>query len=258
MSLHIGGVSMSLLQTIEYDKFKFYNENRKPKEANIVRVQNSILEKNLLEHRPVIVDAEFYIIDGQHRVEACKRLGLPVPYIIHTEGSSDDVILYQNQTAWRLDDYLHYHAARGIPEYIKLREFIKKNNETLRFQLRTFLTIINGRGHPKFNELFKKGLFVFPTGEDFKVLADRIEEVKLIIDTINDCNSEKPKYLDRYNFQTSLFELVSTKNFKLELFVDRLQKKCHLIKNFSATQEYVNCYKIIYDFRNKSKLITES
>jgi len=69
--------------TNEYSLFKKVKGNRKITERKVTSIIKSY-EKgiNLFPYCPVLVNKEMYIIDGQHRFEACKRLKLLIYYVI--------------------------------------------------------------------------------------------------------------------------------------------------------------------------------
>ena len=67
-------------ETKNYAIFKFRPENRPITEAHVRYMFNSLKVKNLLDRFPVLVNTEIEVIDGQHRIKACERFGIPVKY----------------------------------------------------------------------------------------------------------------------------------------------------------------------------------
>ena len=67
--------------TKEYDKFSLINYNREVNRKHLNRLKISIKHKDLTKFKPVIVDKEFCVVDGQHTFVACKELGLPIHYM---------------------------------------------------------------------------------------------------------------------------------------------------------------------------------
>ena len=67
-----------IYSTMEYDKFKYQIGNREIMENNVKDIIKKI-EKNEYDTAfPIVVNKNMEIIDGQHRFEALKRLGLPI------------------------------------------------------------------------------------------------------------------------------------------------------------------------------------
>ena len=116
-----------ILETSDYSIFQKHSSNRNIDKSNLNKIINSIKARNLLYLRPIIVNKNFEIIDGQHRLEAAKYLELPVFYQIQPEAVDEDIILLNdNMKRWTIDDYLNYYLSKGNIEYTKLNEFIKK------------------------------------------------------------------------------------------------------------------------------------
>ena len=74
-----------ITSTNNYDQFVLLGNNRDVREGHVKAIMRS-LEKNgnWTLRRPIDVNESFHVIDGQHRLEACTRLGIPVGYIPYT------------------------------------------------------------------------------------------------------------------------------------------------------------------------------
>lgn len=71
-------------------------------------------------------DGVYYITDGQHRFEACKRLGIPVPVITRkNEPSADEYVASNGKSRSIRDDALVYCKA-GVPSYVKLWKLVEQ------------------------------------------------------------------------------------------------------------------------------------
>lgn len=105
--------------TSDYKKFKFLEGNRQVNQAHLKKLARSIaLYPDLLPSRPILVNENFEIIDGQHRFTACEQLGLPIYYEVE-QGlkASDAVALNRNQRNWGVMDYAHSFALAGNKDY---------------------------------------------------------------------------------------------------------------------------------------------
>ena len=67
-------------ETNDYSQFKFLNNNRDISTKHVNKLIKSMKEKRLIS--PILINESGQIIDGQHRFEAQKNLGFPVPYIV--------------------------------------------------------------------------------------------------------------------------------------------------------------------------------
>ena len=112
--------------TTDYNLFKFYEQNR-PVGSNKTIVK-SIKEINLTPYNPIIVNSDFYIIDGQNRFEACRKLDLPIYFVILPKQYDTDlamITLNKHQDMWRQEDFLHFHATEQGGCWKDLEEFDK-------------------------------------------------------------------------------------------------------------------------------------
>lgn len=116
------------MKTTNYEMFKFHMKNREINIGLVKRLMDSIKKIGFVESRPVIIDKNNYIIDGQHRLEACKRLNVPVYYVVDKTLDFEDAVIYLNksQEVWRLNEYLHFYTEKGLLPYIQISELYKK------------------------------------------------------------------------------------------------------------------------------------
>lgn len=107
--------------TKNYGLFKILNSNRSIKKRNVEKLMKSFkITKGMMISKPIIVDKELNVIDGQHRLAACKELGIPVHYVI-TNDSIENIPLYNTyQEKWGMEDYVNYYATKNNENYIRL------------------------------------------------------------------------------------------------------------------------------------------
>lgn len=70
-----------ILKTSSYTRFNSMRGNRKVSERHVRSLVNSISNRNLLAANPILVDEAMNVIDGQHRLEAARKLNTPIYYI---------------------------------------------------------------------------------------------------------------------------------------------------------------------------------
>jgi hypothetical protein len=117
----------TIYQTMDYDMFKRPNENRVIKRANVHKLVREISKNNMLAIRPIDVNADMQIIDGQHRREAARELGVPLFYRISSNLSAASMrSLNAASTNWTGLDYLHHWAVLGKPDYQALEAFMER------------------------------------------------------------------------------------------------------------------------------------
>jgi hypothetical protein len=137
------------MKTSEYNIFTNYESNRNLSVRNLKGLTESISELGYLESKPISVTEDLKIIDGHHRFEVCKRLGLPIVYQIDKIWDIDNAVvkLNSNQKKWGGEDYIKVWADKGIECY---QEVLKFAGET-GFSISTsFYICFQSSGKPEF------------------------------------------------------------------------------------------------------------
>ena len=94
-----------ILTTNNYELFKSIDGNRNVNELHLSRLKKSIQKKYLFTF--ILVNEKHHIIDGQHRFEVIKELGLPLNYVVCKGYGINEVHqLNENSKNWNADDYL--------------------------------------------------------------------------------------------------------------------------------------------------------
>jgi len=118
--------SLGIYETENYNKFNFINVNRKISREHVNHLKKSILTNNMLHAKPIVVDQQLNIIDGQHRFIAAKELGVKIYYAIVNGYEEDIISLNANQRSWQTIDYVQYYAKKGINSYINALDLINR------------------------------------------------------------------------------------------------------------------------------------
>lgn len=113
--------------TEDYDLFIVLTGNRNVKETHVRHLIKQLTEQgNLIDKFPIVVNEKMEVIDGQHRLEALKRLGWPVVYEIR-EGLNIDQVRTINTTHqnWTWHDYATSFAELGNENYVRFLNLYK-------------------------------------------------------------------------------------------------------------------------------------
>ena len=103
-------------KTANYALFKSLPGNRLDYALRGERLTPSLKLFGQLE--PIMVNEKYEVIDGQARLYALKKMGMPVEYIIKANVGHDACIgVNTSQQSWRLEDYVQSYASLGYVPY---------------------------------------------------------------------------------------------------------------------------------------------
>lgn len=243
---------MLVQETSDYDVFQILNCNRKLHKSNLKKLNISIQQANLLKSRPILIDKEFNVIDGQHRLEVAKQLGIPISYQVHESSDLKDIILLNNNVkSWCISDYLNYYCkVPGYPDYQFLNNFVEEN----KLDVNIALKILNVSRNTGFYKDFKEGLYTFPNNVEYNNAILKKLMLDETVDFIKKKTSGNKIYLSRVTFYGALVEFFSNKSFSYEVFMKKLQYKIDFMHPCSKKEEYLKVLKDIYNWKNHSPL----
>lgn len=123
---------VQIYKTKNYDMFKDVEGNRVLDGTHLSNLEGSIRERNWLANEPGIVNENFELIDGQHRLAVAEKLDEWFYFTIAGGANDQDVILLNTSSqTWKVENYLDYYVAKGKKDYIELKKFMEKHNITL-------------------------------------------------------------------------------------------------------------------------------
>lgn len=237
--------------TLNYDMFKKQEMNRNIVESNVIRIMDSIKARNLLEYRPIEVNESLEVIDGQHRLEACKRLKIAVFYIIKESMSMEDNVRLQTQQLnWKKEDYLDYFCKLGNDNYIKLKEFARKNNISVTAACNLFS---KGAGGGGLIRQFKEGRFVFFSEKEFEtsLVLERLHEFIAYVKTKT---GQDVRYLSSIAFMRAFVYFQNTKTVDIDIFFKKLPYKLDCVRPCARIVDYMNMLRSIYNWKNPNPI----
>ncbi len=149
--------------TTDYKQFQNLFANRNVNKRHVQRLIKSFSDNpNLVPTRPILVNEKMEVIDGQHRLEACRALGLPVYYTVGKGLGVDSAQLMNAlQKGWSLLDYARSYAAAGNLQY---QTFLDLHDE-YPISLTTLLAYCVGREQSNIGNIFRRG--------DFRIMKDK-------------------------------------------------------------------------------------
>lgn len=233
-------------KTLDYDKFKTHPSNRPIDAFNLRKLINSIRMKNMLDIRPILVNSKMQVIDGQHRLEAAKQLGVEIFFIKQEEDKdSDMVILNNNQRQWKDVDYVNYYSSQGSIGHIKFKRFVEKNS------INTSLAAsILFRSHSsKKGSILKKEILEI-RDEHLSEIQEELDKINAIIEFLSQKLVGKRTFFRRKAFFVGCSMLLRSEGIILDTFFKKLDSQLSRVHNCPSATEYFEMFKSIYNYRN--------
>ncbi len=229
-----------VLKTIDYSIFVKIDGNRRMNKINFKRLRRSMGEEYL--QVPIIINEKYEVIDGQHRLEVCKELSLPV-YFIKVKGYGLSQVHRLNAVSkkWGFDEYLQGYADLGIKDYQRCEKFIEKykfgSNETL-----SLLTGLNSLAGGDARNSFNEGRFKIT---DYNGAVRKAEMIYML----------KPYYdgFKRRSFVTALLVAFNNKNFVFDEFLKKLKFQIPKLIDCTTTKQYMTVVENIYNYKRKQE-----
>ena len=199
------------IRTLDYDRFRFFNTNRNIVESHVRKLMASISEIGLLEE--ITVNEDYYIIDGQHRFEALKRMSEHIVAKIKIGASSDSIIPVNIvRRGWSIMDYITHYSEAGNRDYKHIREVIQNNDSKL--STGTLLDLYSDSTFTSSAKGIREGVFKINIDKGI-ILTEMIVGLEPFI----------PMYSQTTKFARAFSKVVKgNENFDIKRFKSQLQK----------------------------------
>ena len=165
-----------IYETLDYRMFRGIIGNRPINKSHLKRLQASILQRNMLAQKPILVNERMEVVDGQHRLKAAQELGVAIYYRIIEDAQLQEIqLLNAYARPWQTGDYLDSYVALGKKEYIEVAEFA----EEYRISISIAIHLLSGEINNK-NTLirFREGRFQVKDRVKAEIVASLIGEVR--------------------------------------------------------------------------------
>lgn len=166
--------------TKDYSIFRRLVGNRDIPESRISKIVESIQTIGWVRN-PIIVNEKMEVIDGQGRLTALQRLGMPVEYVI-AEGAGNKECIYMNMNMvnWKLPDFIKSYAEQGNTNYQRLLALMEKY---VGGNLDIISTAVYRLSKSKHRDI-KQGTLQL-TEEQYEAAIPRLEYIKPILERLD-------------------------------------------------------------------------
>ncbi len=239
-------------KTTDYDMFQKSSRNREIDSNNLSRLIRSLQDHNLLEKNPIKVNSDLVVIDGQHRLEACKALGVPVYYEIGDWSIPDMLTLNMAQKAWTQADFISYHA-NSEPKnqnYVRILKLCDASNESVNGVIKVVL----GYNHRLATDL-RNGSLRF-SEQNLSDAIIKMRDVKTVCDYLADLEVGNGCHL-QLKFKQSLYGFLSFPGVTLDQLMKNLEVKGSWMRKQSMVMDYTRLLQRIYNHRCRNPIDIE-
>lgn len=223
--------------TNDYNRFKIFDGNRKLNHAHIKAMEATLSEKpHLIPLNPILVNDKFEIIDGQHRFEAIKKLGLEIHYIVGDNLGLEDIqALNAASKNWTPTDFAKSYRDLGDKNYDIYLEFkrVYKFNHDI---LLNYLSL----DKPMTTTVFKRGLFRVTNKDKSVDLADKLSSLE------NFYSGYK-----RRSFALAFQRMWENPEYDHKQMLEKMEKYGHKLQDYALPNDYLRALEEIYNFRSR-------
>ena len=241
-----------MFRTTDFDSFKRVLGNRKVLEERVSKILASYDKIGYIPV-PIIVNEKFEVIDGQGRLEACKRRSLPVNFIIRPGLKIEDCIVMNiNVSPWTLMDYIECYAETGNENYqwmVKLfEEMFEKHGKKCVTVNNVCTTLFNTKKAP--GTAIKNGRLRV-TEEMYLQAKDCLDFVFSILDYYKE-NNVRLKSNDISDLMTSIIFCYKFEDVNNDKLYKVLTEEGHLMQKWTNVETCISEIDFRYNYNAKA------
>lgn len=216
-------------------------------DSNLNRIRDSFKQEHLFS--VIIVNEKFEIIDGQTRFTIAEELGLPIYYIVcHGYSLKEVITLNANAKNWKNSDYLNSFCELGFPEYIKMRNFMRKYKSFSIGCALSLCALVQSDGYKRDKNnnktnVFRNGGFKCVDIDMTEEIATQLLRIRMITEIYK-----------RKSFITAYMKIYRHPNFEANVFFKKMKMYTKMIQPCVNSEQYIEMFEEIYNYRNRSKV----
>lgn len=226
--------------------FKTLNGNRDLNMSNVDRIAKSIIDNGFLKV-PIVVNENFEIIDGQHRVEAAKKVNSIIYYVkVKDYDLSTAILLNANASNWKTIDYVKSFCERGNSNYLKLMQLYESNKD---FGINTCAELTTNFIYRLVHNKDNKQSDVIKTGE---FIYNDVNDAEYIFESMRKIHGNIPEAKSSMYCRVIKLCLKNT-DFNLKDFVNKVLQYPQHYRKSNTLSVIMSNIEFIYNHNNKTK-----
>jgi hypothetical protein len=252
-----------IYETTSYDVFSFVCGNRDLNQNKVNQLAGEIKQNGLL--MPIMVNGKYQVIDGQHRLMACKKIKVPVQYFIR-ENASVETAANVNMAGsnWTQKDWINKYADQGLSDYVILKDWVEKcaaysirQGDAIRIAQNTarqsnYSMYSDGviRMNVSSSKLPKGVEKLYSVGNDVRIGKWQTGDMDLAnyLLTVAVSFNEFPFYC-KSAFITALIRVCRIPEFKPEELLSQARRNRKLFTHQSTSDDFIDMIDVVYNKR---------
>lgn len=206
-------------KTTDYGQFKYIESNRTVNKNHVQHlIQSFENNPDLVQTRPILVNEDMEVIDGQHRLQACMALRIPVWYMIASGTNVESAQLMNAlQRGWSLIDFARSYALQnGNAERSATYKSFLQLFEEYRMPVGLLVVFCEQRQRHGLNVEFKKGNLRIKDLKQTREWLNMVEDVDEIV----------PREVStRSSFNHALFTVFRADGYDHERMIKKFKEK---------------------------------
>lgn len=218
--------------TEDYSAFLLLPGNRHIDQSQVKKLMKDMTEKgNLIDKFPIWVNERMEVLDGQHRLEALKRLGWPVVYEVKDMTVAEVRALNSSHKNWSWRDYAISYSDLGNENYTRFLNLVQHFNLGFSIIIHYAESGTN-RGR---SGVFYSGEYVL---KDQKRAYDLLKQYSEV--------SEAADHHSR-NFAYAMRDVMKNENYDHKRMVEKMRKYGNRLKQYANMPDYQRAIEDIYN-----------
>jgi hypothetical protein len=214
--------------TNNYDLFTTIKGNRLINQRNYSKLLKSMKEEQLCV--PILVNEDYGVIDGQHRLQVCKELGLPVYFIVKENYGLEQVKRCNLVgSVWLKTDFLNMFVEQEIHSYLTFKSLIEHHNVALTCLLK-IVALVQQKNLSVVSYQFENGEFTL-TDED--IIG--VEKFFICLEDFNFFTDYKSK-----SFLSAFIKLYTQTSYKHDTMRSKLKLRSFILKKSTNEEGYLS------------------
>lgn len=253
---HTADSSIIVYVTEDYSRFKKLDANRDVIPNHIKKLAMSLLKKNLVKYRPVIVNKKMEVYDGQNTLQAAIIAKQKIWYVIADDMEISDIpLMHPTRKDWVIANHLHFWASLGNELFKRILEFCNVHGITPI----EFLALSHSDGAANLEKI-RNGSFRINAEEAFADALDKIEYIKQVSDKVkllalSELGKPAPQeYTQSPSFKKSVMLLLECKAFNRETFLKRISSHSQKIRYHNTIGGFFELFKGIHNMANDNPI----